>query len=54
MLDVFDLPGGGVLQLAAADETGERVSAAIVPLCGGTSPAAIPSTIRTGPPSMPT
>ena len=35
MLDVFDLPGGGVLQLAAADETGERVSAAIVPLCGG-------------------
>lgn len=34
MLDVFDLPGGCVLQLAAADETGERVSAAIVPVCG--------------------
>ncbi len=34
MLVVFDLPGGGVLQLATADEAGERVAAAIVPVCG--------------------
>ena len=34
MLVVFDQPGGGVLQLAAADETGERVGAAIAPMCG--------------------
>ena len=34
MLVLFDLPGGGVLQLAAADEAGERVGAAIATVCG--------------------
>jgi hypothetical protein len=34
MLRCFDLPGGGVLQIAAADEHGERVGVVIVTLCG--------------------
>ncbi|ASW57063.1 hypothetical protein [Plantactinospora sp. KBS50] len=33
-LACFDLPGDLVLQLAAADDRGERVGAAVVPLCG--------------------
>jgi hypothetical protein len=32
-LRTFDLPGGGVLQIAAADEQGELVGAVIVTLC---------------------
>ena len=34
MLRCFDLPGGGVLQIAAADEDGELIGAVIVTLCG--------------------
>src|SRR5215475_2965000 len=33
-LTCFDLPGGVVLQLAAENEQGDRVGAAIAPLCG--------------------
>jgi len=40
LLACFDLPGGVVLQLAAEDEQGNRVGAAIVPLCGWDTGAA--------------
>lgn len=39
-LRCFDLPGRVVLQLAAQDEHGERVGAAIAPLCGWDTGAA--------------
>jgi hypothetical protein len=46
MLVVFDLPDGGVLRLAAADETADRVGAAIVTVAGwdnaGRDPVADP------------
>lgn len=39
-LTCFDLPGGVVLQLAAEDEQGDRVGAAIAPLAGWDTGAA--------------
>lgn len=46
-LTCFDLPGGVVLQLAAEDEQGDRVGAAIASLCGWDTGAAKELTTHT-------